>query len=130
VPQPFGIQTASLVAVLGATSPATGLALQGRFQARRWHHAAAILSVQDRRRWRGRGRVKSLSLFMTELVAPKQHENPSAKRLRMGSRDHQPEPRSSTRAPILGEPVPAGKTGQTAGDCILNHLQQDPRIDA
>ncbi|WP_338026592.1 mechanosensitive ion channel family protein [Bradyrhizobium acaciae] len=30
--QLFGIQTASLVAVLGATSPAIGLALQGRYR--------------------------------------------------------------------------------------------------
>ena len=54
--QLFGIQTASLVAVLGATSLAIGLALQGTLS----HfaagvHAAIVPPFPDRRRGRGCG---------------------------------------------------------------------------
>lgn len=72
--QLFGIQTASLVAVLGATSLAIGLALQGTLS----NLAAGVMLLLFRPFHIGNdvevagkaGKVRSLSLFMTELVAP------------------------------------------------------------
>lgn len=71
--QLFGIQTASLVAVLGATSLAIGLALQGTLS----NLAAGVMLLLFRPFHIGddvevggkTGKVRSLSLFMTELVA-------------------------------------------------------------
>jgi small conductance mechanosensitive channel len=71
--QLFGIQTASLVAVLGATTLAIGLALQGTLS----NLAAGVMlllfrpfHIGDDVEVAGKaGKVKSLSLFMTELVA-------------------------------------------------------------
>ena len=72
--QIFGIQTTSLVAVLGAASLAIGLALQGTlsnlaagvmlliFRPFRIGHSVQIGGIQ--------GTVKELSLFWTELVTP------------------------------------------------------------
>lgn len=70
--QLFGIQTASLVAVLGATSLAIGLALQGTLA----NLAAGVMlllfrpfKIGDSVEVGGKaGTVKSLSLFMTELM--------------------------------------------------------------
>jgi small conductance mechanosensitive channel len=70
--QLFGIQTASLVAVLGATSLAIGLALQGTLS----NLAAGVMlllfrpfHIGDDIEIAGKaGKVKALSLFMTELV--------------------------------------------------------------
>jgi len=86
--QLFGIQTASLVAVLGATSLAIGLALQGTLS----NLAAGVMlllfrpfHVGDDVEVAGKaGKVKSLSLFMTELVAPRQHADPVAERTGVG----------------------------------------------
>ena len=71
--QLFGIQTASSVAVLGATSLAIGLALQGTLS----NLAAGVMLIfrpfrigDDVEVARKTGKVRSLSLFMTELVAP------------------------------------------------------------
>ncbi len=72
--QLFGIQTASLVAVLGATSLAIGLALQGTLS----NLAAGVMlllfrpfRIEDDVEVSGKaGKVRSLSLFMTELLAP------------------------------------------------------------
>ncbi len=72
VMQLFGIQTASLVAVLGATSLAIGLALQGTLA----NLAAGVMlllfrpfKIGDSVELGGKaGQVRSLSLFVTELV--------------------------------------------------------------
>jgi small conductance mechanosensitive channel len=102
--QMFGIQTASLVAVLGATSLAIGLALQGTLS----NLAAGVMlllfrpfHVGDDVEVAGRaGKVKSLSLFMTELVAS---DNTF--------------------------PVRAGAAARAVGDEILKDLCDDPRVD-
>jgi small conductance mechanosensitive channel len=63
----FGIQTTSLVAVIGAASLAVGLALQGTLS----NLAAGIMLLifrPFRGRPQGAGRQQQLSLFWTELV--------------------------------------------------------------
>jgi small conductance mechanosensitive channel len=94
--QLFGIQTASLVAVLGATSLAIGLALQGTLS----NLAAGVMRLLFRLFHIGddvevagkAGKVRLLSLFTTELVAS--DTQGSCRTARSGAR------RSSTTAPI------------------------------
>ena len=131
--QLFGIQTASLVAVLGATSLAIGLALQGTLS----NLASGVMLLlfrpfrigQDVEVGGKRGSVKSLSLFMTELVAP---DNTQVL-LPNGSVWGQPIINHSAY-PGTGElkvsfPVPAGTPARIIGDRILEYLRNDPRID-
>ncbi len=70
----FGVQTASLIAVLGAAGLAIGLALQGTLA----HVAAGVMLLIFRPFRLGddieaaglSGRVRSMSLFTTELITP------------------------------------------------------------
>jgi len=131
--QLFGIQTASLVAVLGATSLAIGLALQGTLS----NLAAGIMllifrpfRIGDVVEVAGKaGNVRSLSLFMTELVTPDNIQI----LLPNGSVWGQPIVNHSIY-PGTGElkvsfPVPAGEQARTIGERIREELRNDPRVD-
>jgi small conductance mechanosensitive channel len=131
--QLFGIQTASLVAVLGATSLAIGLALQGTLS----NLAAGVMLLvfrpfgigQDVEIGGRTGKVRSLSLFMTELAAP---DNTQIL-LPNGSVWGQPIINRSAY-PGTGElkvsfPVPAGGPADAIAGRILQELRGDDRID-
>jgi small conductance mechanosensitive channel len=131
--QLFGIQTASLVAVLGATSLAIGLALQGTLS----NLAAGVMLLIFRPFHIGHdvevagkaGKVRSLSLFMTELVAL----DGTQILLPNGSVWGQPILNHSVY-PDAGEltvsfPMPAGAPADMAGRALLEHLRSDPGVD-
>jgi small conductance mechanosensitive channel len=130
--QLFGIQTASLVAVLGATSLAIGLALQGTLS----NLAAGVMlllfrpfSVGDEVEVAGRaGKVRSLSLFMTELVAPDNTQIllPNASVWGTAIINHSAYP--GTGELKVSFPVQAD-AAETVGREILNDLRNDPRLD-
>ena len=131
--QLFGIQTASIVAVLGATSLAIGLALQGTLSNLAAGGMLLIFRpfrIGDDVEVAGKtGKVRSLSLFMTELVAP---DNTQIL-LPNGSVWGQPIVNHSAY-PGTGElklsfPVPAGAPAGAIGERILEQLRRDPRID-
>jgi len=131
--QLFGIQTASLIAVLGATSLAIGLALQGTLS----NLAAGVMLLifrpfhvgQDVELAGKAGKVKSLSLFMTELIAA---DNTQIL-LPNGSVWGQPIINHSAY-PGTGElsmsfPVPAGTSANQIREQILQELRNDRRVD-
>ena len=127
--QLFGIQTASLVAVLGATSLAIGLALQGTLS----NLAAGVMlllfrpfSVGDEVELAGKaGKVRSLSLFMTELVAPDNTQIllPNASVWGTAIINHSAYP--GTGEFKVSFPVQAG-AAETVGREILDDLRNDP----
>ena len=130
--QLFGIQTASLVAVLGATSLAIGLALQGTLS----NLAAGVMlllfrpfHVGDDVEVAGKaGKVKSLSLFMTELVAPDNTQIllPNGQVWGAAIINHSAYP--GTGEVKVAFPVRAASATALA-DQILEQLRKDPRID-
>ncbi|SFP85126.1 small conductance mechanosensitive channel [Bradyrhizobium sp. Ghvi] len=130
--QLFGIQTASLVAVLGATSLAIGLALQGTLS----NLAAGVMLLLFRPFHIGHevevagksGKVRSLSLFMTELVAPDNTQIllPNGQVWGAAIVNHSAYP--GTGEVKVAFPVPAG-AANTLADKILGELRHDSRID-
>lgn len=130
--QLFGIQTASLVAVLGATSLAIGLALQGTLS----NLAAGVMLLLFRPFRIGddvevaakAGKVKSLSLFMTELVAPDNTQIllPNGQVWGAAIINHSAYP--GTGEVKVTFPVRAGSANALA-DKILEELREDPRVD-
>jgi small conductance mechanosensitive channel len=130
--QLFGIQTASLVAVLGATSLAIGLALQGTLS----NLAAGVMlllfrpfHIGDDVEVAGKaGKVKSLSLFMTELVALDNTQIllPNGQVWGAAIVNHSAYP--GTGEIKVAFPVPAG-AANTLADRILKELRNDSRID-
>ena len=131
--QLFGIQTASLVAVLGATSLAIGLALQGTLS----NLAAGVMlllfrpfHIGDDVEVAGKaGKVRSLSLFMTELVAADNTQVllPNGQVWGAAIINHSAYP--GTGELKVSFPVRAGATAQAIGDQILKDLRDDPRVD-
>lgn len=131
--QLFGIQTASLVAVLGATSLAIGLALQGTLS----NLAAGVMLLLFRPFHIGddvevggkAGKVRSLSLFMTELVAPDNTQIllPNGQVWGAAIINHSAYP--GTGEVKVTFPVRAG-SANTLADRILKELRDDPRVDA
>ncbi|WGD48639.1 mechanosensitive ion channel [Bradyrhizobium sp. CB1650] len=130
--QLFGIQTASLVAVLGATSLAIGLALQGTLS----NLAAGVMlllfrpfHIGDDVEIAGKaGKVRSLSLFMTELVAPDNTQIllPNGQVWGAAIINHSAYP--GTGEVKVTFPVRAG-AANTLADRILKELREDSRID-
>ncbi|WP_375160299.1 mechanosensitive ion channel family protein [Bradyrhizobium sp. RDT46] len=130
--QLFGIQTASLVAVLGATSLAIGLALQGTLS----NLAAGVMlllfrpfHIGDDVEVAGKaGKVQSLSLFMTELVAPDNTQIllPNGQVWGAAIINHSAYPGTGEIKVVF--PVPAG-AANTLADRILEQLRNDSRID-
>lgn len=130
--QLFGIQTASLVAVLGATSLAIGLALQGTLS----NLAAGVMlllfrpfRIGDDVEVAGKaGKVKSLSLFMTELVAPDNTQIllPNGQVWGAAIINHSAYP--GTGEIKVTFPVRARSANALAGK-ILEELREDPRVD-
>jgi len=130
--QLFGIQTASLVAVLGATSLAIGLALQGTLS----NLAAGVMlllfrpfHIGDNVEVGGKaGKVKSLSLFMTELVAGDNTQillpNGQVWGAAIINRSAYP----GTGEVKVTFPVRAGAANALA-DQILKELRDDPRVN-
>lgn len=131
--QLFGVQTASLVAVLGATSLAIGLALQGTLS----NLAAGVMlllfrpfRIGDDVEVAGKaGKVQSLSLFMTELVAPDNTQIllPNGSVWGAAIINHSTYP--GTGAVTVSFPVPAGFAAQAVGEGLLADLRADPRVD-
>lgn len=131
--QLFGIQTASLVAVLGATSLAIGLALQGTLT----NLAAGVMlllfrpfRIGDDVEVGGKaGKVRSLSLFMTELVAPDNTQIllPNGSIWGQAIINHSAYP--GTGELKVSFPVPAGASARAIGERILAELRKDPRVD-
>jgi small conductance mechanosensitive channel len=131
--QLFGIQTASLVAVLGATSLAIGLALQGTLS----NLAAGVMLLLFRPFQIGHdvevagkaGKVRGLSLFMTELVAADNTQLllPNGSVWGAAIINHSTYP--GTGEFKVSFPVQAGTPAQALGEEILHTLRQDPRLD-
>lgn len=131
--QLFGIQTASLVAVLGATSLAIGLALQGTLS----NLAAGVMLLIFRPFSIGHtvevggkaGTVRSLSLFMTELVAPDNTQilMPNGSVWGQPIINHSVYP--GTGEVKVSFPVPAGAPADAMAQRILGELRADSRID-
>jgi small conductance mechanosensitive channel len=131
--QLFGVQTASLVAVLGATSLAIGLALQGTLA----NLAAGVMLLLFRPFRIGdevevaakAGKVRSLSLFMTELVTPDNTQIllPNATVWGATIINHSTYPGTGTVT--VSFPVPAGPAAQAVGEGLVEDLRGDPRID-
>jgi len=130
--QLFGIQTASLVAVLGATSLAIGLALQGTLS----NLAAGVMlllfrpfHIGDDVEVAGKaGKVRSLSLFMTELVAPDNTQILLPNGQVWGAAIVNHSAYSGPGEIKVAFPVRAGSVNALA-DQILKELRQDPRVD-
>lgn len=130
--QLFGIQTASLVAVLGATSLAIGLALQGTLS----NLAAGVMLLLFRPFQIGNdvevagkaGKVRSLSLFMTELVTTDNTQVllPNGQVWGAAIVNHSAYP--GTGEVKVAFPVPAS-AANTLADRILEELRNDSRID-
>jgi small conductance mechanosensitive channel len=131
--QLFGIQTASLVAVLGAASLAIGLALQGTLS----NLAAGVMLLIFRPFRIGHdvevggkaGEVRSLSLFMTELVAADgtQILLPNGAVWGQPIVNHSVYP--GTGEISLSFAVPAGAPADALGRAILEALRGDPLLD-
>ncbi|WGS28734.1 mechanosensitive ion channel domain-containing protein [Bradyrhizobium sp. ISRA464] len=132
--QLFGIQTASLVAVLGATSLAIGLALQGTLS----NLAAGVMlllfrpfQIGDDLEVAGKaGKVRALSLFMTELVAPDNTQVLLPNGSVWGSAivNHSTYP--GTGEVKVSFPVRAGDSIERITEQILQRLRGDTRIQA
>ena len=132
--QLFGIQTASLVAVLGATSLAIGLALQGTLS----NLAAGVMlllfrpfRIGDAVEVAGKaGKVHTLSLFMTELMAPDNTQILLPNGSVWGSAiiNHSTYP--GTGEVKVSFPVRAERPIDRIAELILKHLHEDSRIEA
>ena len=130
--QLFGIQTASLVAVLGATSLAIGLALQGTLS----HFAAGVMlllfrpfRIGDEVEVAGKfDKVRSLSLFMTELIASDNTQIllPNGSVWGAAIINHSAYP--GTGELRVSFPVLAGQAAQTVGHHIVSYFRDDPRL--
>lgn len=130
--QLFGIETASLVAVLGATSLAIGLALQGTLS----HFAAGVMlllfrpfRIGDEVEIAGKfGKVQSLSLFLTELIASDNTQIllPNGSVWGAAIINHSAYP--GTGELKVSFPVSAGQAAQTVGNHIVSYLRDDPRL--
>lgn len=136
--QLFGIQTASLVAVLGATSLAIGLALQGTLT----NLAAGVMlllfrpfRIGDNVEVGGKaGKVKSLSLFLTELVNADNVQillpNGSVWGQAIINRSTYPVAEPVKKGKIdITFPVLAGETVERMRRDLLAVLKSDPRVD-
>lgn len=135
--QLFGIQTASLVAVLGATSLAIGLALQGTLT----NFAAGVMlllfrpfRIGDNVEVGGKaGKVKSLSLFLTELVTPESLQillpNSSVWGQAIINRSTYPVAEVTKGKVDITFPVLAGETVERMRRDLLAVLKSDPRVD-
>lgn len=131
--QLFGIQTASLIAVLGAASLAIGLALQGTLS----NLAAGVMLLIFRPFQIGHdvevagraGKVRSLSLFMTELTAPDNTQIllPNGAVWGQAIINHSVYP--GTGDLTLSFPVPAGAAAGAISERILQELRDDRRVD-
>ena len=132
--QLFGIQTASLVAVLGAASLAIGLALQGTLT----NLAAGVMlllfrpfKIGDTVEVAGKaGTVTSLSLFMTEL---KTSENvqillPNGQVWGSAIINKSTYPGASAGKVEVSFPVKAGAEAQNMGRELVADLAQDSRV--
>lgn len=132
--QLFGIQTASLVAVLGAASLAIGLALQGTLA----NLAAGVMlllfrpfKIGDNVEVAGKaGTVTSLSLFMTEL---KTAENvqvllPNGSVWGSAIINKSTYPGASAGKVEVSFPVRAGVEAQSMGRDLVADLAQDVRV--
>jgi small conductance mechanosensitive channel len=131
--QLFGIQTASLVAVLGATSLAIGLALQGTLS----NLAAGVMLLVFRPFRIGHdvevggkaGEVRSLSLLMTELKAPDNTQillpNASVWGQPIINRSAYP----ATGELKVSFPVAAGPAADAIARCVLQDLRENPDLD-
>ncbi|WP_338830630.1 mechanosensitive ion channel family protein [Bradyrhizobium sp. 27S5] len=132
--QLFGIQTASLVAVLGATSLAIGLALQGTLS----NLAAGVMlllfrpfRINDDVEVAGKaGKVQTLSLFMTELITSDNTQILLPNGSVWGSAiiNHSTYP--GTGDVKVSFPVRAVRPIGHIGEQILKHLREDSRIEA
>ncbi|KWV57047.1 small-conductance mechanosensitive channel [Bradyrhizobium macuxiense] len=132
--QLFGIQTASLVAVLGATSLAIGLALQGTLS----NLAAGVMlllfrpfRIGDDVEVAGKaGKVRALSLFMTELVTPDNTQVLLPNGSVWGSAivNHSTYP--GTGEVKVSFPVRAGRSIKQISEQVLEKLRADPGIGA
>ncbi|MGK9165237.1 mechanosensitive ion channel [Inquilinus limosus] len=130
--QIFGIQTTSLVAVLGAASLAIGLALQGTLS----NLAAGVMllifrpfKIGDAVEVAGKvGTVRSLSLFMTELVTPANVQillpNGSVWGAAIVNTSTYPGPAKMDLAFL----APAGPAGEELAREIVAALKADPRL--
>ncbi|MGY4480013.1 mechanosensitive ion channel family protein [Bradyrhizobium sp. USDA 3364] len=131
--QLFGIQTASLVAVLGATSLAIGLALQGTLS----NLAAGVMlllfrpfRIGDDVEVAGKaGKVQALSLFMTELITADNTQILLPNGSVWGSAiiNHSAYP--GTGEVKVSFPVRAGRPIERIGEQILTRLREDSRIE-
>ncbi|WP_420965893.1 mechanosensitive ion channel family protein [Bradyrhizobium sp. B120] len=132
--QLFGIQTASLVAVLGATSLAIGLALQGTLS----NLAAGVMlllfrpfRIGDDVEVAGKaGKVQALSLFMTELITSGNTQILLPNGSVWGSAiiNHSTYP--GTGEVKVSFPDRAGRPIKRIGEQLLKHLREDSRIEA
>ncbi|GIQ75149.1 mechanosensitive ion channel family protein [Bradyrhizobium sp. RD5-C2] len=132
--QLFGIQTASLVAVLGATSLAIGLALQGTLS----NLAAGVMlllfrpfRINDDVEVAGKaGKVQTLSLFMTELITSDNTQILLPNGSVWGSAiiNHSTYP--GTGEVKVSFPVRAGGPIERIGEQSLKHVREDSRIEA
>lgn len=132
--QLFGIQTASLVAVLGATSLAIGLALQGTLS----NLAAGVMlllfrpfRIGDDVEVAGKaGKVRSLSLFITELKAADNSQillpNGSVWGSAIINRSSYP----GTGDVTISFPVRAGAPAKSVSEQLKRELNADPRLIA
>jgi small conductance mechanosensitive channel len=132
--QLVGIQTASLVAVLGATSLAIGLALQGTLS----NLAAGVMlllfrpfRIGDDVEVAGKsGKVRALSLFMIEPVAPDNTQILLPNGSVWGSAivNHSTYP--GTGDVKVSFPVRAGRPIDRLSQQIQQYLREDSRIEA
>lgn len=105
VPQPFGIQTASLVAVLGATSPAIGLALQGTLPSSPLA-SCCCCSVHSGSETMARSRAGEVALAVHDRTGRAE----TARKCFCQTAPYG-EPRSSTGAAIINQSAYPGRTG-------------------
>jgi small conductance mechanosensitive channel len=134
--QLFGIQTASLVAVLGATSLAIGLALQGTLA----NLAAGVMlllfrpfQIGDSVEVAGKaGTVKSLSLFMTELMTAENVQIllPNGQVWGTAIINRSTYPGANAGKVEVTFPVRAGERAQTLGRDLVADLKGDARVHA
>jgi small conductance mechanosensitive channel len=130
--QIFGIQTTSLVAVLGAASLAIGLALQGTLS----NLAAGVMlllfrpfKIGDAVEVAGKaGTVKSLSLFMTELVTPANVQILLPNGAVWGAAIVNTSTYPGLSRVELTFPAPAGPPAEALARDIVDMLKADPRV--
>jgi small conductance mechanosensitive channel len=132
--QLFGIQTASLVAVLGATSLAIGLALQGTLA----NLAAGVMlllfrpfKIGDSVEVGGKaGTVKSLSLFMTELMTAENVQIllPNGQVWGTAIINKSTYPGANAGKIEVTFPVRAGERAQAMSRDLVAGLQRDARV--